>query len=1090
MTHRKPLARLLLAATLFTALLPMNAQQLPAHSLSEAIPLGRSPALQAEGWVATALAVGDLNHDGIPDFATGWRQDSRARIEICLTTTRLLSPGRDLRDAASFSTQLCATTRGFDLDEPLDFLFIGDFGGDGQRGLAWARRGGRQLFWQPQPLLARAPQLVEIGVAGEITAMTAGEVNRADRLEDLVLGVQNGGQGAFLIYQGSAGALRSTPERIPTAQPPSQLLLGNFLSGPGNDVAALTADGVEWLVGHDATHGLGERGSTLARRTDWLALDEPQNLTLRKPLEGSSGRLELVVQQADGPVHFLSGSSASAPFWHEDSPAGTPSSGVAGTTLRLNADAIDDLVRLDPQLGPVLHLSQRAAVFVVNSTLDLADSIPGDGICDTANNPPDTPPSGICTLRAAIEQANASPGADQIRFNVGGGGVQQIDGPGGGALFDITEAVTIDGATQPGYAGTPLIEVDFSGGGAIPGFAINADNVLIRSLSVTNFTLECISIFGNDNAVWSSYLGLEPGGGVDGCFRGIGISGDDNDILGSVISGHIAGGVALAATAERNLLEESNVGLNLAGDAALGNGNLAVGVDIDGPANGVIDSVVSGHDGVGIWIGPNADGNTVAGTFVGTSSDGQNALGNKFAGILVDRSNDSVLGTGGLFGGNVVAATAPDFFGGGGLGIFIRGSARTTLHGNRVGTNAQGNAPLPNTWHGVGIFAYETTASTETTLLQNLVSSNGTGASGGHGVLVDGSSDTVLAGNLIGVPVGSFTDFGNNDDGIHVVESDLTAIGPLFLVAPGNTIAFNGGAGVVIVDRNGGAASQNTRRNTVAFNQILRNGGLAIDLARGGEFGDGVTANDVGDGDFGANDFQNYPTVTGVVDNGNGTWTVQTSLASTASADFGVHVYANEQCDPSGNGEAAVPLGAGMLTTNGGGIGTASIIVDIPPTLVTATATDVDGNTSELSPCFMPPGGILGNRVFLDSNGDGLQGPEELGVDGITVRLLSSANAVLDSKVTAGGGYFGFADVPSGSYRLEVSPPVGWNLTLRDVGGDDTIDSDVDPTTGRSDLFSYVFGTLDLSRDAGFTSLIFSDGFESGDTSAWSAASP
>src|SRR5262245_3821998 len=66
----------------------------------------------------------------------------------------------------------------------------------------------------------------------------------------------------------------------------------------------------------------------------------------------------------------------------------------------------------------------------------------------------------------ASEQAQVSgtlnnPGTDSIAFNIGGGGVQTISPT--SALPIITDAVVLDGTTQPGFAGTPLIELNGSG---------------------------------------------------------------------------------------------------------------------------------------------------------------------------------------------------------------------------------------------------------------------------------------------------------------------------------------------------------------------------------------------------------------------------------------------------------------------------------------------------------------------------------------------------------------------------------------------------------------------------------------------------
>src|SRR5688500_39081 len=51
--------------------------------------------------------------------------------------------------------------------------------------------------------------------------------------------------------------------------------------------------------------------------------------------------------------------------------------------------------------------------FTVNSTADASDAMPGDGICDSGGS--------VCTLRAAIEEANANTGADTINFSIGAG---------------------------------------------------------------------------------------------------------------------------------------------------------------------------------------------------------------------------------------------------------------------------------------------------------------------------------------------------------------------------------------------------------------------------------------------------------------------------------------------------------------------------------------------------------------------------------------------------------------------------------------------------------------------------------------------
>src|SRR6266487_1978146 len=65
--------------------------------------------------------------------------------------------------------------------------------------------------------------------------------------------------------------------------------------------------------------------------------------------------------------------------------------------------------------------------------------------------------SGAGSLLQAILDANTNPGADDIAFNIGAGGLTINPS---GALSNIVDPVTIDGRTQPGFAGTPIIELN------------------------------------------------------------------------------------------------------------------------------------------------------------------------------------------------------------------------------------------------------------------------------------------------------------------------------------------------------------------------------------------------------------------------------------------------------------------------------------------------------------------------------------------------------------------------------------------------------------------------------------------------------
>src|SRR3989449_3124125 len=147
-----------------------------------------------------------------------------------------------------------------------------------------------------------------------------------------------------------------------------------------------------------------------------------------------------------------------------------------------------------------------AATFTINTADDH-----NDGVCNAAD----------CTLREAISAANAG---DTISFNIPGAGVHTINATNG---FSVTKAVTIDGTTQSGFAGAPLIELNGAGAGTgVNGFSVNAPNVTIKGLIINRFSGYGINFdsFGGDT--------------VQGCYVGTSAAGTSS-------SANVAGGILL-----------------------------------------------------------------------------------------------------------------------------------------------------------------------------------------------------------------------------------------------------------------------------------------------------------------------------------------------------------------------------------------------------------------------------------------------------------------------------------------------------------------------------------------------------------------
>ncbi len=96
---------------------------------------------------------------------------------------------------------------------------------------------------------------------------------------------------------------------------------------------------------------------------------------------------------------------------------------------------------------------------------------------------------------------------------------------------------------------------------------------------------------------------------------------------------------------------------------------------------------------------------------------------------------------------------------------------------------------------------------------------------------------------------------------------------------------------------------------------------------------------------------------------------------------------------------------------------------------------------------FEQTGILLGNRVWVDSNADGIQSPEEQGVGGVCVNLYAVNGELIQQTSTDSNGYYGF-NIAAGTYSIEFVKPVGWEFTEPNVGYENT-DSDAGQATGR-----------------------------------------
>lgn len=347
------------------------------------------------------------------------------------------------------------------------------------------------------------------------------------------------------------------------------------------------------------------------------------------------------------------------------------------------------------------RMSCPPAVAVVFAWLAVSVSFTAEAAVFTVTNVNDT---GVGSLRWAIGAANSNAGPDSIQFNIPGPGPHVIDVA--TPLPTLTNTGTsVLGDTQPGYAGTPLVEIH----GPTPeffdiGIWVQANDCTVRGLRMTGFNYFGVSFDG-------SYSGSK----LEACLV-------DNNNEGVQANHGIIGGVSSSA---RNIIISNTLNgissivlggtspqilgnfIGVAADGVTPAGNGENGIKVRYSQNVTIrggdgyPQIISGHSQNGIFLSPNGSyvqfcsNITIQGNFIGTDITGTNAIPN----------NTGIYIWGGLR--NTIGGTSPGqrnvIAGNHGKGIDIAGikvleifGHSNTVYGNYIGLGADGETPLPN----------------------------------------------------------------------------------------------------------------------------------------------------------------------------------------------------------------------------------------------------------------------------------------------------------------------------------------------------------------------------------------------------------
>lgn len=395
--------------------------------------------------------------------------------------------------------------------------------------------------------------------------------------------------------------------------------------------------------------------------------------------------------------------------------------------------------------------------------------------------------AGIGSLRQAILDANAMPGQDLIHFNIALSGVQTISVT--STLPEVTDPVIIDGTTEGGYAGTPLIVIDGTNApDGSDGLVISAGASTVKALAIGNFRVQLpgpiggIGLLlktGGGNTITGNYLGTDAAGTLSQSnFVGLEIDGSSANQIGGTAAGAgnlISGNGVSNATgmrisgpnASNNIIQGNLIGTDASGKNQLPNFRAvsiedAIGTIIGGTTASA-RNVISGNHGMdtsALFL-MNSSNSQIQGNYVGVDVTGLQPLGNSFAGILMQGGAGNLIGGTQPGAGNVLSNN------GFSAGVVLTSSNNNTVQGNLIGTDAAGMVDFGNGFGGVviGGGSKGNTIGGTTASARNVISANGANpfVGPGPGVFISGigTTNNVVQGNFIGTDITGSKALGN-----------------------------------------------------------------------------------------------------------------------------------------------------------------------------------------------------------------------------------------------------------------------------------------------------------------------------------------
>jgi uncharacterized repeat protein (TIGR01451 family) len=613
----------------------------------------------------TILAAGDIGRrDGLDDLVIGVRSND----------------GPSLIVLSSAGGAWGATPSTVELPDDASGLELGHLNGDGMMDVAVVAGGSLFLLDGKTGFQDRTSAVVEA-------------VDLPFSVENVILGSFSGAVGtpSEIVVLDSEGFLR------PLEWAPDTATWRAVDSSDNRHVGMITPSLGSSLVGISQAFGPAETVLTLDRFGESLGLVtivESSDAKLRPDRPPASS---LTIHGSNTPAVPPSGLTRVS--LREPVRLRLPGKPVTVLPMRLTPDALDDLVILiEGDARPLILKTITQETVVVDSTTDISDGDTSSISALNANPGAD----GVIGLREAITAANSTPGLDTIHFDIpvdSDPGCDETAGtctirPDGAELPWVSSPVTIDGTTQPTFAGTPVIEIDGSIAGANAiGLAVWAGSSTIRGLVINRFADNSGLLLwtnGGDIVEGCSF-GTDPSGTIArGGYNAVHVYGISNNTFGGTTAAArnlVSGGgmgVALNGGTTGTTIVGNFFGTDVAGTGPLGNtGNsiLITGASplntVGGTETGAANVVAAGLDGATmVTVASESSGNVIRNNKIGTDLGGSIDLGGSGTALLIFEAADNTIG-GSETAANVIVHNES--------GVYVVGNAAS---GNRITANA------------------------------------------------------------------------------------------------------------------------------------------------------------------------------------------------------------------------------------------------------------------------------------------------------------------------------------------------------------------------------------------------------------------